>query len=216
MWPFSSQRLPIMAVETPRKPHNYMRSFRFSSSLLLVPAIFFLVIFYLHSIPQHCDCPNTSNALAKTGNSSTAAGDSSGDDLERFIYVYDLSPHYTEDVKKLEPQWYSRQYDVDVMMTEAFMASNLIRTTDPNNASLFFIPFYSSRLVLYHHKDWENNMRSAVEQGSKVGRPCSLLSGNATQRSFCTGRRSGFAQVPCIQQLGADVSGNLILCRNLN
>ncbi|CAI5964621.1 unnamed protein product [Closterium sp. NIES-64] len=53
-------------------------------------------------------------------------------------------------------------------MTELLIASNAVRTVDPYEASLFFVPFFSARLTLYHFKDWENNMRGAVEEASKV------------------------------------------------
>ncbi|CAI5481658.1 unnamed protein product [Closterium sp. Yama58-4] len=90
------------------------------------------------------------------------------DDRRPFIYVYDLGPAYTDKILQLEPAWYSQQYDVEKHMTELLIASNAVRTMDPYEASLFFVPFFSARFTLYHFKDWENNMRSAVEEASKV------------------------------------------------
>ncbi|CAI7860728.1 unnamed protein product [Closterium sp. NIES-53] len=90
------------------------------------------------------------------------------DDRRPFIYVYDLGPAYTDKILQLEPAWYSQQYDVEKHMTELLIASNAVRTVDPYEASLFFVPFFSARLTLYHFKDWENNMRGAVEEASKV------------------------------------------------
>ena len=86
----------------------------------------------------------------------------------RFVYVYDLGPKYTDDVIRVRPPWYSEQYDVDVAMTELLMSSNAVRTTDPEKASLFYIPFFSSRYVLTRFDHWKNNMKEAVEEGSKV------------------------------------------------
>ncbi|GJP33811.1 hypothetical protein CLOM_g18320 [Closterium sp. NIES-68] len=92
----------------------------------------------------------------------------STEDDRPFIYVYDLGPAYTDKILQLEPSWYSHQYDVEKYMTELLIASNAVRTVDPYKASLFFVPFFSARLTLYHFKDWDNNMRHAVEEASKV------------------------------------------------
>ena len=48
------------------------------------------------------------------------------------------------------------------------MDSNVVRTTNPSHASLFFVPFFSARFTLAHFRDAENNMREAVEATSKV------------------------------------------------
>lgn len=62
-----------------------------------------------------------------------------------FVYVYDLGPSYTDHVQKMEPWWYSDAYDVERIVTEALLSSNQVRTTNPDEASLFFVPFYSAR-----------------------------------------------------------------------
>jgi len=61
------------------------------------------------------------------------------------VYVYDLGPGYTDGVQKMEPWWYAEASDVERLVTEALLSSNQVRTTNPDEASLFFVPFYSAR-----------------------------------------------------------------------
>lgn len=68
----------------------------------------------------------------------------------------------------MKPNWYSYQYDVERYLLELLLSSNTVRTTDPSEATLFFIPFFSAFFTLSHFMDWENNMRHAVEETSKV------------------------------------------------
>ncbi|CAI7874807.1 unnamed protein product [Closterium sp. NIES-54] len=82
-------------------------------------------------------------------------------------FVYQL----TSKVLKLELEWYSEQYDLEKHLMEMLMrrTDNPVRTTDPEQASLFFVPFYVSRyLFSFFHND-KKNMRQCIEKSSRVG-----------------------------------------------
>ncbi|CAI5532040.1 unnamed protein product [Closterium sp. Naga37s-1] len=53
-------------------------------------------------------------------------------------------------------------------MTNVIRTSNAVRTDDPEQATLFLIPFFAARYTLYCFRSWENNMRQAIEEGSRV------------------------------------------------
>ncbi|CAI5534002.1 unnamed protein product [Closterium sp. Naga37s-1] len=53
-------------------------------------------------------------------------------------------------------------------MTDVIRSSNAVRTLDPEQATLFLIPFFAARYTLYCFRSWENNMRQAIEEGSRV------------------------------------------------
>ncbi|GJP33812.1 hypothetical protein CLOM_g18321 [Closterium sp. NIES-68] len=115
---------------------------------------------------------SSSSSSSSTSSLRTSAisesGSDGGSDGRPFIYVYDLGPEYTEKVLELNPAWYSHQYDVERYMTEVIRGSNAVRTDDPEQATLFLIPFFAARYTLYCFRSWENNMRQAIEEGSRV------------------------------------------------
>ncbi|CAI5986194.1 unnamed protein product [Closterium sp. NIES-64] len=87
-----------------------------------------------------------------------------------FVYVYDLGKQLTSKVLKLELEWYSEQYDLEKHLTEMLMrrTDNPVRTMDPEQASLFFVPFYVSRyLFSFFHND-KKNMRQCIEKSSRA------------------------------------------------
>lgn len=84
--------------------------------------------------------------------------------LRRFVYVYDLGPMYTTDILAMKLPWYHIQYDGDKYLTEALM--------DPDNATLFYVPFYSARYTLFHFKSEDLNMAYAVNKTSEVSCAC--------------------------------------------
>lgn len=90
--------------------------------------------------------------------------------LQRFVYVYDLGPEYTTDILALKPLYYDIQYNGDKYLTEALMESDTIRTMDPDNATLFYVPFYAARYTLFRHKNVDLDMALAVNKTSEVGR----------------------------------------------
>eukprot|EP00884_Botryococcus_braunii_P014572 jgi/Botrbrau1/23115/Bobra.0243s0047.2 len=63
---------------------------------------------------------------------------------EGFIYVYDLPARFNKDSLQLELSWHSDQYDYDILMHEYLLTSPL-RTHNPAEARLFFMPLYLSR-----------------------------------------------------------------------
>ncbi|CAI7926109.1 unnamed protein product [Closterium sp. NIES-53] len=70
----------------------------------------------------------------------------------------------------LELEWYSEQYDLEKHLMEMLMrrTDNPVRTTDPEQASLFFVPFYVSRyLFSFFHND-KKNMRQCIEKSSRA------------------------------------------------
>ena len=89
-----------------------------------------------------------------------------------FLYIYDFGTAFTDDVLELVPDWYSVQYDGEKVMTELFRSSDAIRTRNPEEATLFFVPFYSARFTLYHFKDNQSNMADAVNKTSAVRLTC--------------------------------------------
>lgn len=88
--------------------------------------------------------------------------------LRKFIYIYDLGPAYTDNLRKKKPNWYSVQYDAEKILAELLFESNLYRTMDPKEASLFFIPFYSARFTLLNFVDYKVNMKEAVRKTSEM------------------------------------------------
>ncbi|CAI5966424.1 unnamed protein product [Closterium sp. NIES-65] len=105
---------------------------------------------------------------AGLGSAVSEPGSGGGSYDRPFIYVYDLGPEYTEKVLELNPAWYNHQYDVERYMTEVIRTSNAVRTDDPEQATLFLIPFFAARYTLYCFRSWENNMRQAIEEGSRI------------------------------------------------
>ena len=95
--------------------------------------------------------------------------------LQHFVYVYDLGHRYTTDVLALKPTWYDIQYDGDKRLTQALMESNTIRTTDPENATLFYVPFYAARFTMFYFKDLTLDMAQAINKTSEVSSACQLL-----------------------------------------
>jgi Exostosin family len=64
--------------------------------------------------------------------------------MEGFIYVYDLPARFNKDSLQLGLAWHSDQYDYDIMIHDYLMTSPL-RTSNPAEAKLFFMPLYLSR-----------------------------------------------------------------------
>ncbi|GJP44110.1 hypothetical protein CLOM_g3514 [Closterium sp. NIES-68] len=92
----------------------------------------------------------------------------SGVPSQPFVYIYDLGPQLTAKVLKLPLEWYSEQYDLEKHLTEMLMkrTDNPVRTMDPEQASLFFVPFYVSRyLFSFFHND-QKNMRQCIQKSS--------------------------------------------------
>ena len=95
--------------------------------------------------------------------------------MQHFVYVYDLGPRYTTYVLALEPTWYDIQYDGDKKIAQALMESNTIRTPNPENATLIYVPFYAARFTLFHFEDLEHDMAHAINKTSEVSSACQLL-----------------------------------------
>lgn len=94
--------------------------------------------------------------------------------MKHFVYIYDLGPRYTTDILALEPAWYNIQYDGDKLLAQALMESNTIRITHPENATLFYVPFYAARFTMFHFKDLELGMAHAINKTSEVSSACQL------------------------------------------
>ncbi|CAI7860725.1 unnamed protein product, partial [Closterium sp. NIES-53] len=99
------------------------------------------------------------------GGSQGAADDDSN---QQFIYVYDTQLAWTEHLKDRAKEWYSDQYDVESVLTELLMRSNAIRTTDPEKATLFYVPYYSSNHISHVNKLMKNMMHKSVGEVSKA------------------------------------------------
>lgn len=120
--------------------------------------------------------------------------------LQRFVYVYDLGPQYTTDVMAMKPTWYGEQYDGDRLFTEALMGSDTIRTTDPEVATLFYVPFYAARFTNVHFKNLELDMAFAINRTSEVSPafPPSFLLAILPFRGFLTSPVSASVSVSVI------------------
>eukprot|EP00897_Mesotaenium_endlicherianum_P001633 jgi/Mesen1/1498/ME000132S00435 len=87
---------------------------------------------------------------------------------QSFIYIYELGQEFTEGALQRKPNWYSVQYDAERNLTRLFKASGAVRTFDPQQATLFFVPMYTSWYLLSIYQDGLKNMREAVESTSKA------------------------------------------------
>ncbi|CAI5966422.1 unnamed protein product [Closterium sp. NIES-65] len=100
---------------------------------------------------------------------SGASRDAARDDSnQQFIYVYDTQWAWTDKIKGRAKEWYSDQYDVESVVTELLMRSNAIRTTDPEKATLFYVPYYSSNHISHVNKLMKNMMHKSVGEVSKA------------------------------------------------
>ena len=105
----------------------------------------------------------------------TPLGNAPKPKMQHFVYVYDLGRRYTTEILALKPTWYDIQYDGDILIAQALMESNTIRTTNPENATLFYVPFYAARFTLFHFEDLEHEMAHAINKTSEVSGACQLL-----------------------------------------
>ncbi|CAI5534004.1 unnamed protein product [Closterium sp. Naga37s-1] len=113
------------------------------------------------------------SAFSGSGDDGAGAGgndkDAAGDDNNRpFIYVYDTQSEWTEGMKERKKEWFSDQYEVESVLTELLMRSNAIRTTDPEKATLFYVPYFSSNHLAHVNKNEKNMMDKAVGEVSKA------------------------------------------------
>eukprot|EP00897_Mesotaenium_endlicherianum_P001638 jgi/Mesen1/1501/ME000132S00449 len=99
---------------------------------------------------------------------SQPGGSQAQDAGQSFIYVYELGQEFTEGVLQRKPNWYSVQYDAERNLTQLFEASRAVRTYNPQQATLFFVPMYTSWYLLSIYQDGLKNMREAVESTSKA------------------------------------------------
>ncbi|CAI5474990.1 unnamed protein product [Closterium sp. Yama58-4] len=105
---------------------------------------------------------------ANDGGEGTSQGTADDDSNQQFIYVYDTQRAWTEKMKGRAKEWYSDQYDVESVVTELIMRSNAIRTTDPEKATLFYVPYYSSNHIAHVNKLMKNMMHKSVGEVSKA------------------------------------------------
>lgn len=73
---------------------------------------------------------------------------------KEFIYVYDLGDQFTWKLLESSPRWISELYSVEKIVLEMLQRQNIGRTTDPEKATLFHVPFfgaYFSMLRLGQH-----------------------------------------------------------------
>ncbi|CAI5964618.1 unnamed protein product [Closterium sp. NIES-64] len=115
------------------------------------------------------------SAFSRGGNDGAGAGanndaaSADDDDSNRpFIYVYDTQSEWTEGMKGRPKEWFSDQYEVESVLTELLMRSNAIRTTDPEKATLFYIPYYSSNHIAHVNKNEKNMMDKSAGEVSKA------------------------------------------------
>ncbi|CAI5511669.1 unnamed protein product [Closterium sp. Naga37s-1] len=71
-------------------------------------------------------------------------------------------------MKGLDTDWYSDQYEVETVLTEILMRTNAIRTTDPEKATLFYVPYYASNHIAHVNRLMKNMMQTAVAEVSKT------------------------------------------------
>ncbi|CAI5474989.1 unnamed protein product [Closterium sp. Yama58-4] len=112
---------------------------------------------------------DTSFSGGSGGAGARANQDAAGDgENQQFIYVYDTQWAWTEPMKGLDRDWYSNQYEVETVLTELLMRTNAVRTTDPEKATLFYVPYYSSNHISHVNKIMKNMMQTAVAEVSKA------------------------------------------------
>ncbi|GJP78864.1 hypothetical protein CLOP_g9128 [Closterium sp. NIES-67] len=87
-------------------------------------------------------------------------------EMRPFVFVYDMGGEFTSDVRKMIPPWYSEAYDAERLLYEHLTAS-AVRTWDPAQASLFYMPFFSAYFTACHFRDWDLNMRDAIRLTSE-------------------------------------------------
>ncbi|CAI5474987.1 unnamed protein product [Closterium sp. Yama58-4] len=105
---------------------------------------------------------------AGAGANKDAASADDDDSNRPFIYVYDTQSEWTEGMKGRPKEWFSDQYEVESVLTELLMRSNAIRTTDPEKATLFYIPYYSSNHIAHVNKNEKNMMDKSAGEVSKA------------------------------------------------
>ncbi|GJP50746.1 hypothetical protein CLOM_g9915 [Closterium sp. NIES-68] len=122
-------------------------------------------------IPEGPPAATIGSVAAFSGASDGGAPNSESDkadDTRPFIYVYDTQWAWTENLKGHSKEWYSDQYDVESVLTELILRSNAIRTTEPEKATLFYLPYYSSSHIAHVNKLQKNMMHKAVGEVSKA------------------------------------------------
>ncbi|CAI7792942.1 unnamed protein product [Closterium sp. NIES-54] len=111
------------------------------------------------------------NSLADTSNPILAAA--AAEEKKPFIYVYDFGPNCTDKISGLDVPPYALHFDLERQLTDQILSdAGGVRTRDPKQASLFFVPFYSARLLQYFLSVSKggSDMRDAVEKTSQVWR----------------------------------------------
>ncbi|CAI5481662.1 unnamed protein product [Closterium sp. Yama58-4] len=108
---------------------------------------------------------------ADTSNPILAAA--AAEEKKPFVYVYDFGPNCTDKTSELDVPPYALHFDLERKLTEQILSdAGGVRTRDPKKASLFFVPFYSARLLQYFLSVSKggSDMRDAVEKTSQIWR----------------------------------------------
>lgn len=81
--------------------------------------------------------------------------------MEGLVFVYDLPARFNKESLQLAIPWHSDQYDFDVKVHE-YLLSSPLRTTNPAEAKLFFMPVYLARQMNWFWQRTDIEVRRVI------------------------------------------------------